>query len=65
MGDSELIVCRSADLRRPLLQCLCEAAEAFGEHFVVDAHADAEMVGHLEKFAGDDGCFELCAEMLQ
>jgi len=30
-----------------------DSAEAFGEHFRVDAHSDADVIGHVEEAAGD------------
>src|SRR6185437_11549052 len=38
------------------------ASQTFGEHFVVDAHADAEAVGVLEEAARNGGGFELGAQ---
>ena len=58
-------ICEVDGSLRLALQRLRKPAEAFGEHFVVHAHADAEVIGHLEKFAGNDGRLEFRSQELQ
>lgn len=39
-----------------------DSAEAFGEHWCVYAHADAEMIRHFEKAARNNGGFVFLAK---
>ena len=39
--------------------CATDTVQALGKHFRIYAHADAKVVRHFEKAAGDRRCFEL------
>src|SRR5262249_50446425 len=48
---------RSTGLSCQTIESERDAPQAFGEHLRIDAHPDADVIGHFEKAAWDDGGF--------